>query len=236
MRHFAYGLMGALFALGCSRKSVTEPAEIESGLHQYILTEVPADIENRTFIDFDGKVHLVGYDISPPDVTPPGKPIDVTFYWRSISPLGPDWRLFTHILEGDKMANFDYAGPLRDLKPGPDGQPRPALGPSRWESGKVYVDKQNFQMPTCLRQVVEKGVDCVDIASPEVTLAVGVWKETVVTPRQTAASADEDQAKPERLHLRLEVLSGKSDGQNRAIVKHLRTGIAPKRVATKAQP
>jgi len=194
MMRARWAVSAALLAMACSKQPAAEQKELDPAIQAHVLESVPRDIPNRTFIDFEGKVHLVGYALEPAEQAPPGTQMQLTLYWQSVARLGEDWSLFTHVLapNGKQLANVDNVGVLRQVRPDARGEQRQALPPSYWEPGKVYVDEQTFEMPR-------------GITVPEATIAVGIW----------------------RGNARLDVLSGPSDGQNRGIVAHVRTGVAP---------
>lgn len=144
---------------GCAAEKKTDEEPPPAELDSYVLDAVPADIEQRTFIDFEGKVQIIGYSIEPKEVAKPGDKVKLTLYWQSVSKLGSGWKLFTHLLDPNgrvlKDGNVDKAGPLR-------GSDEQALPPSRWQPGKVYVDTQEFQIPA-------------DVRHATVTISVGIW-------------------------------------------------------------
>ena len=137
--------LGAALALSltCVACQTVGPAPaaaetLDPALAQYVLSSVPSDVSNRTFLDFGGKVALVGYAIEPTGVAAPGSHVKLTLYWQSLSPLGPGWGLFTHLaIPRQPHRLLDGAGPLRKSVPAADGGQRQALGPSAWERGKV---------------------------------------------------------------------------------------------------
>jgi hypothetical protein len=154
------GLLGAL-AAGCGKAPVKqEPEKVDPALQANVLDAVPSDIQHRLFIDFGGKVHLLGYNIEPKGVVAPGHKVKLTMFWQPISRLGPGWKLFTHILDasGRLVANDDNDGPLRTLHDN-----HQALPPSKWQRGKVYVDEQEIEVPA-------------KIESPEIIVTVGIWR------------------------------------------------------------
>lgn len=161
-------------------------AEDRDRLKAYILDTVPPDAK-KVDINFENKVHMVGYKVEP-DHGGPGTQIKVTYFWRCEDPLEEGWQLFTHIQhEGrDKPENLDAVGPLRE----PKGRFQ-VLGPDRWERGRVYADEQTFTMPPD--------------AKGDTTIYVGIYKGDA----------------------RLRIISGPNDGDNRAIVAKVKTGIAP---------
>lgn len=190
--------LGALSA-GCTQQPAEHTEKLDPALRAHVLDAVPSDISHRTFFDFEGKVHLIGYDLHPTTVAP-GQTLKLTLYWQSVAPLGPGWRLYTHILDGRGVpaqgGNKDNVGPLRKIVHGNDQ----VLGPSHWVPGKVYVDQQEFALPDGIRTSVAE-------------IVVGVWNGD----------------------LRLEVLSGPTDGHNGAVVVRVKTGLSepPRHVATK---
>lgn len=202
-----------------------KPEEPNPDLASFVLGELPKDVGHETFIDFGGKVHLAGYDIEPEGLTRPGSKVKLTLYWRSNQRLGPGWGLFTHLdAPGLPSQNLDKAGPLRKLVSAPDGTERQALGPSFWQPGRIYVDELEFDLP--------KNID-----APEATVLAGIWREALP---QEKKNEDDEEPDEKLLHpgLRLEVLSGPSDGAERGVVVHIPTGRdgRPRRASTDPAP
>jgi hypothetical protein len=171
------------------RRPDAAPASPGSGLASYVLDAIPADIPHPLDINFENKIHLVGFGIEPASARP-GHSLKLTFYWRCDDPLADaGWQAFTHIAdEGrSKVDNLDFAGPLRQMQDG-----HQALGPGRWEMGKFYVDEQTYTVPA-------------DVKGP-LSVMVGIWKATarllilsgpndgdnraIVTKVQVASSTD----------------------------------------------
>ena len=208
-------LLGGAFALGlaCSAcQAAPAPAALgtpDPALAQYILSDVPSDLPNRSYLDFGGKVRLVGYAIEPKGVAVPGSHVKLTLYWQSLSPLGPGWGLFTHlIVPGQPHRLLDNSGPLRKLVPSDGGGERQALGPGSWERGKVYVDPLEFDIPMNARV-------------PEVTVVAGVWRDAL----RVIKEGEPEDPKLALPSLRLPVLSGPVDDMQRGIVVHISTGL-----------
>lgn len=178
----------APLAAACVGGKTQTSAEDKERLKAYILDAVPADAK-KIDVNFDNKVHLVGYKITP-ELAGPGTKVMLTYYWRCDDVLDEGWQLFTHIQhEGfDRHEGLDASGPLRQ----PSGKSQ-VLGPDRWERGKIYADEQTYTMPAELR-------------GPDSVVYVGIYKG--------------DQ--------RLRTLSGPNDGDNRAIVTKIKTGVAPR--------
>ncbi|MBI5531980.1 MAG: carbohydrate-binding family 9-like protein [Deltaproteobacteria bacterium] len=149
----------ATIGLGCVGGSKSNPVNKEA-LKQYILPAVPADVGTRLDVDFEGKVKLLGYKITPAGNAGPGTEIKLTMYWQCVETVGDGWLLFTHVLDsgGERVLNIDNVGPLRDWVDN-----KQALAPMAWEKGKVYVDEQTFRLPDQLN-------------TPELTVTTGIWK------------------------------------------------------------
>src|SRR5262245_54427925 len=69
--------------------------EDKERLKPYILEAVPPDAK-KTDVNFENKVHLVGYKIEP-ELAGPKTPVKVTYYWRCDETVEEGWRLFTHV-------------------------------------------------------------------------------------------------------------------------------------------
>ncbi|HEX3777585.1 MAG TPA: hypothetical protein VHV51_24115 [Polyangiaceae bacterium] len=213
-RTVARGLFCAALAcasLGCEQSASQSDAEaaLDPSLSQYVLSELPSDVPNRTYIDFGGKVALVGYAIEPTGVAAPGSHVKLTLYWQSLGKLGPGWGLFTHLVIPHRPHRLlDSAGPLRKSVPAAGGGEHQALGPSAWEVGKVYVDPLEFDIPP-------------DVRVPELTIVAGVWRDAL----RVVKDGEPEDPKLALPGLRLPVLSGAVDDMQRAIVLHIETGI-----------
>src|SRR5882757_9755646 len=149
----------ALAVAGCVGGSKGSSGDSDK-LKAYILTAVPSDLPNKLDINFENKVHLVGYKVDPAGKAGPGTDVKVTMYWRVDEKLDDGWSLFTHVVDasGERLLNIDNVGPLREIK-----DSHQVLWPSAWEKGKVYVDEQTFKVPD-------------DVKSPEITVTTGIWK------------------------------------------------------------
>lgn len=150
--------------LGC-QPAATSAEKPPPALARYVLERPPQEMDHRRFLDFGGKVQLLGYDIDPSGELPPGSQFKITMYWKSVAPLGPGWKLFTHLLneEGVRVEPaeglaYDNIGPLRS-------GPSQALPPSKWQPGKFYVDEQELTLESNPSRF-----------TPRMTLVVGVWK------------------------------------------------------------
>jgi hypothetical protein len=203
-----------LFAVAaCGRTpGVETEGPIDPTLESNVLDGVPSDIAQRTYVDFEGKLTLIGYQVEPKGPVGPGGKISLTLYWQSSAPLGPGWSLFTHLLDtrGVQVKNADNEGALRKLTSDKDGRQRQTLPPSLWKPGKVYVDKQEIEVPN-------------DVKSPEVTIVTGVWRED----RRPADDAGDELVQ----HSRLAIISGPNDGTDRAIVARVKTGLSAEKQA-----
>jgi hypothetical protein len=153
-------VLAGVCATGCVGGSKGLSSEDKDKLKAYILDAPPADMQHKIDVNFENKVHLIGYKFDPESTTP-GKEVKITYYWRCDDPLDEGWLLFTHTKDegSGKMGNLDFSGPLRDQRNGT----HQVLGPERWEKGKIYVDEQTYTMPE-------------DVTGAEVTVYAGIWK------------------------------------------------------------
>ncbi|MFT5358353.1 MAG: hypothetical protein ACI9KE_005591 [Polyangiales bacterium] len=88
-------------------------------------------------IDFEGKVELIGYDLSSETWTP-GEQMTITWHWKVTRALEEGWRLFTHVSDGRQptVVNEDGAGLVRDL-----------YQPGAWKAGEYVRDRQVITLP-----------------------------------------------------------------------------------------
>ncbi|HEX4512405.1 MAG TPA: hypothetical protein VH054_02680, partial [Polyangiaceae bacterium] len=134
-------------------------SEDKERLKPYISDSEPADIPHKIDINFENKIHLIGYKVDP-ELARANTDIKVTYYWRCDDTLDDGWALFTHVTDESigKSDNLDWAGPLRENKDG-----KQLLGPSKWERGKYYIDEQPYKVPDWVK-------------GPELTFYTGIWK------------------------------------------------------------
>jgi len=125
----------------------------------FVSASVPAGIAHPLDINFENKIHLIGYKFEP-ELAKPGQDVELTYYWRCDDALDEGWMLFTHTKDevSGKMGNLDFVGTIREQKGN-----HQLLGPDHWEKGKFYIDQQTYKIPT-------------DVEGPEETVFVGVWK------------------------------------------------------------
>jgi hypothetical protein len=190
VRHGLMGVWGAVVAVALAQSACVGggkglSSDEKERLKPYVLEAAPADAK-KIDINFENRVHVVGYKIEP-ESAKPGTDVKLTYYWRCDEPVDEGWALFTHIQDvaADHTDNLDWSGPIRENK-----NNRQLLGPDRWEKGKIYVDEQTYKIPDGAK-------------SPELNVMVGLWKNDA----------------------RLRVVSGPSDGDNRAIIGKIKTGL-----------
>jgi len=152
--------LAALAVLGGCVGGKGLSSEDKDRLKPYVLDAPPADIPHKLDVNFENKVHLIGYKFDP-ETARPGTETKITYYWRCDDTLEDGWLLFTHTKDegSGKMGNLDYVGPLREERNGS----HQTLGPERWEKGKIYVDEQTYKVPT-------------EVTGAQVTIYTGIWK------------------------------------------------------------
>ena len=209
-RHGRWMAVLALSIAACGRATAaTDEGPIDPTLESHVLESVPSDIQDKLYVDFEGKLALIGYALEPKSGAAPGSKLNLTLYWHSTAPLGPGWSLFTHLLDvrGVQVKNADNEGVLRRLTSDKNGMQRQTLPPSMWKPGKVYVDTQEIEIPN-------------DLRTSEVTIVTGVWRED----RRRASDASDELVQ----HSRLAVISGPTDGTDRAIVARVKLSLTEK--------
>src|SRR5580658_3042799 len=137
-----FGVAGVAFLLagvsfGCVGGSKGLSSEDKEKLAAFVLDAPPPDIPHSLDVNFENKVHLIGYKFDP-EVAHPGQETKLTYYWRCDDTLEDGWLLFTHTKDtgSGKMGNLGFVGPLREER----NSTNQVLGPASWEKGKVYVD------------------------------------------------------------------------------------------------
>jgi hypothetical protein len=157
-RFFAV-VLGGFVSIACVGGSKGLSSEDKDRLKANILDAPPADLQHKLDVNFEGKIHLIGYKFEPESARP-GQEAKLTYYWRCDDTVEEGWLLFTHTKDetSGKMGNLDYAGPLREEKSGG----HQLLGPERWDKGKIYVDQQTYKVP--------------DDVQGDVGVYVGIWK------------------------------------------------------------
>ncbi|MDQ2643157.1 MAG: carbohydrate-binding family 9-like protein [Myxococcota bacterium] len=146
VRNGVYAFVLGVVLSACHDKKPDFEAEAER-LKAYIVSEAPKET-TKLDVDFDGKVRLIGYELSPQKPVKPGQRVTLTLYWQSTKPVEQGYRLFTHVLDGsgERIETLDDEGPLREPREG-----RPALPPEAWQAGKVYVDELRFKVPKSVK-------------------------------------------------------------------------------------
>jgi hypothetical protein len=155
---FAFAVTGCL-AAGCVGSNKGASSSDKDRLKANILDAPPPDLVHKLDVNFENKVHLIGYKFEP-EAAHPGDEVKLTYYWRCDDTVDDGWLLFTHTKdEGNgKLGNLDFDGPIREQRNG-----HQVLGPDKWERGKIYVDQQTYKEPA-------------DVVGAEVTVFVGIWK------------------------------------------------------------
>jgi hypothetical protein len=200
MKHFgtSIALLSAL-AFACAAPPEAGSEKIEPEFQALALASVPADVQTPAFVDFGGKVHLVGWEVSPAGFAAPGSNVSLKLYWRAVKQVPSCYRLYTSLTGADgKRHAFDDVGPLRASTESEAGKV-PRFPPNAWTAGTIYVDEQRLTIPQ------------VDV--PELTLSVGVSCPSLDADGKVAGE------------FKLGVLSGVSDGKNGALVARFKTGV-----------
>jgi len=109
-------------------------------------------IANRVYYDLNGKVALIGYELTPPVDQKSG--LALRLYWQALSDLDEDYTVFVHWL--------DQGGRILTQQ---DNQPRGGTYPTGlWDQGEVVEDVYHLTIPAGLP------------ANPPILLAVGMYR------------------------------------------------------------
>jgi hypothetical protein len=149
-------LAAAIGCVGGGAKGLS--AEEKDKLKPFVLDAPPTNIPHKVDVNFENKVHIIGYKFEP-ETAKPGTEVKLTYWWRCDDVPDDGWALFTHLHDetSDKSDNLDWNGAIREQKNG-----RQLLGPDHWEKGKIYVDEQTYKMPDWVK-------------GPDLTVLLGVW-------------------------------------------------------------
>src|SRR5690349_10462210 len=98
MRHGLWMLAFLVAGAGCAEQSVATRALDPSPIG----TEVRAlpETATPTFVDFGGKIRLVGYQLSGELPARAGSELGVDLYWESAGSIEPGWELVTELGSG----------------------------------------------------------------------------------------------------------------------------------------
>jgi hypothetical protein len=177
-----------------------KPTEGTAEIAAFVVPALP-ESAHRTMIDFGGKVHIVGYEVSPEGAVGPSQSVSLNLYWRRVGALEPGWVPFTHLESdlGTQLGNFDRQGEFRGKIAGhPDGL-------ALLDFGKIYKDG------------LAVGVPKASEITPRVSLLVGVFNQKVY---------DETDR---RQNVRLPVVSGSTSGHDAALIASFSTGVERQR-------
>ncbi len=127
---------GALVASGCkspAQRSRVLTKDQEQLISKNVLSKPPA-IQHPKKINFDNKIHLLGYDIGGKPER--GKSFDLTLYFRVDNPVHGDWKVFVHFeAPGKRRQPFDHYG-VGNLYP---------VG--QWKKGEIVRDIVKVDVP-----------------------------------------------------------------------------------------
>lgn len=128
MRHGLWMLAFLVLGAGCAEQAVAPRAADPSPIG----TEVRAlpETATPTFVDFGGKVRLVGYQVSGELPARAGSELALDLYWESAGSIEPGWALTTELRSGKtRVESVD--------KPDPAGL----------QLGRIYRNQQTLKLP-----------------------------------------------------------------------------------------
>ena len=212
--------MVALFAaIGCAqapaKEGDAEQPEISAAQKGLVLDEAPTDIANARYIDFNSKVALLGYSISPSNLAPPGSKLTLKLYWRSLSKLDEGYTLFTQLVTAaGKRFDVEASGVLRQGG---------ALSPSNWQPGKVYIDEVELSVP----EELEAASFSIVVGFKTAPISAEEPAEDAKKDDKADAKKDDKAAEATFSPIYLSVLSGVADSKFGGVVTTMATGVTP---------
>ncbi len=165
--------------IGCAKRGKGITKADKEVLKEHILDELPADVTHKVDVNFEDKMHLVGWKAEP-ETAAPGSTVRIALYWKKTGDLDNGWKLFTHVTGDDvKQAkgNLDCVGAIRQEKAANCAQQ--LYGPSEWEKGKIIKDSFEYNVPA-------------DVNSTHVRFLVGAWKDDARLHIKNADANDGD--------------------------------------------
>lgn len=206
MRHGSWMLAFLVAGAGCAEQAVVPRAADPSPIG----TEVRALPEEATpaFVDFGGKIRLVGYQLSGELPARAGSELALDLYWESTGSIEPGWSLATELSSGNVRLG-------RGSKPAAGaGSGGDEPSPAGWRLGRIYRDQQTLKMPD-------------ELPGSTVTILASVaWSQpTEPGPSQTSVTPS----------FHVPVLSGPHDGDERGVVAHV-PAVAGKVAAKQKKP
>jgi hypothetical protein len=164
-RMLGLAALGLVLAASAGCTSGEKPQEGAADFAAFVVPALP-ESAHPTMIDFGGKVHIVGYEVSPEGAARPSQSITVKLYWMRVGALDAGWGLFTHLEDdlGRQIRNFDREGAFHGKIA---AQP---TGLALLELGKIYSDEQTLELPKAAE------------LTPRVSLVVGVWNQDMRLP------------------------------------------------------
>lgn len=165
--------------VGCAKRGKGVSKVDKELIKENILDDLPADVPHKVDVNYEDKIHLIGWKADP-EMASPGSTVRFTLYWRKTGDLDPGWMLFTHVTTDDvKQAkgNLDCVGSIRQEKAA--NCTAQLYGPGDWEKGKVIKDSFEFSVPA-------------DVQWPNYRFLVGIWKNDARLHIKNADANDGD--------------------------------------------
>jgi hypothetical protein len=140
---------------GCVEQDDEKPtAEDLAAAKQNILTTAPTP-KYAVNADLDGKVIYLGLDVDHVPIEP-GKDVTLTHYWKVVTPVGGQWKTFTHL-------NGGGGGPGKSFVNADHAVVRGKYPVGAWKAGEIIRDQHSVRLPA-------------NWAHPSVEVYVGVWR------------------------------------------------------------
>jgi hypothetical protein len=134
-------ILAAAAAIGCGVET-PEAEKPDPALLALEAKALPEETARRTFLDFGGKLALLGYELGTSGPVSAGGEIPLTLYWQASAPLDPGWQLGAEVLSQGSPLSTEVRGALH----GGDSK----FGPSGFRVGRLYKDELTIKLPDAL--------------------------------------------------------------------------------------
>ena len=83
-------------SVACAKRGKGLSKAEKEAMKAHILDDMPSDVPHKVDVNYDDKVHLIGWRADP-ELAAPGSTVNFTLYWRRTGDLEAGWKLFTHV-------------------------------------------------------------------------------------------------------------------------------------------
>jgi hypothetical protein len=147
-------LVALVAVAACVEQAPDTPSEADlQAAKANILKAPPANLKYKVDAQLENKLVYLGCDVDATTLRP-GQAFTVTHYWKVLTPVSDDWKMFVHMNgQGGKQ-------PFVNLDHGPVGGKYPV---AFWKAGEIIRDVHRITLPA-------------NWSSPRAEIYTGIWK------------------------------------------------------------